>query len=78
MAFDYFYGRGTEQFAFYQIPKVLITDDRFADISLEAKFLYSLMLDRRETVESIRTYGVMSPVIVRPDTASELQADRGL
>lgn len=46
MAFDYFYGRGTEQFAFYQIPKVLITDDRFADISLEAKFLYSLMLDR--------------------------------
>ena len=46
MAFDYFYGRGTEQFAFYQIPKVLITDDRFAEISLEAKFLYSLMLDR--------------------------------
>lgn len=46
MAFDYFYGRGTEQFAFYQIPKVLITDDRFAEVSLEAKFLYSLMLDR--------------------------------
>ncbi len=46
MAFDYFYGRGTEQFAFFQVPKVLITDDRFAEISLDAKFLYSLMLDR--------------------------------
>lgn len=46
MDFDYFYGRETEQFAFYQIPKTLITDDKFAGISMEAKVLYSLMLDR--------------------------------
>lgn len=46
MDFDYFYGRETEQFAFYQIPKFLITDDKFAGISMEAKVLYSLMLDR--------------------------------
>lgn len=46
MGFDYFYGRETEQFAFYQIPKVLITDERFADITMDSKFLYSLLLDR--------------------------------
>ena len=46
MKFDYFYGRQAEQFSFYQIPKLLITDERFADISMDAKLLYSLMLDR--------------------------------
>lgn len=46
MGFDYFYGRGTEQYAFYQVPKILITDDQFADITTDAKLLYSLMLDR--------------------------------
>ena len=46
MDFDYFYGRETEQFAFYQIPKTLITDYKFAGISMEAKVLYLLMLDR--------------------------------
>ncbi len=46
MNFDYFYNRGTEQFAFYQIPKILITDDRFSGISIDSKLLYSLMLAR--------------------------------
>ncbi len=46
MGFDYFYIRGTEQFAFYQVPKMLITDDRFAGIIMNSKFLYSLLLDR--------------------------------
>lgn len=46
MDFDYFYGRGADQFAFYQIPKILITDEKFAGITMESKILYSLMLDR--------------------------------
>lgn len=46
MGFDYFYGRGAEPFAFYQVPKMLITDERFANITMDAKLLYSLMLDR--------------------------------
>ena len=46
MGFDYFYGRGSEPFSFYQVPKMLITDDQFADITMDAKLLYSLMLDR--------------------------------
>ena len=46
MDFDYFYGRGADQFAFYQIPKILVTDEKFAGITMESKILYSLMLDR--------------------------------
>ncbi|WP_197026380.1 replication initiator protein A [Oribacterium sp. P6A1] len=44
MDFDYFYGRGADQFAFYQIPKILITDEKFAGITMESKILYSLCL----------------------------------
>lgn len=46
MGFDYFYGRGTEPFAFIQVPRVLIEDERFADITTDAKLLYSFMLNR--------------------------------
>ena len=46
MEFDYFTGRQAEQFAFVQIPKVLITDPRFRPLSIDAKLLYSIMLDR--------------------------------
>lgn len=44
--FDYFYGIQSEQFAFYRIPKVLFTDDRFRVLSAEAKTLYGILLDR--------------------------------
>ncbi|MCR4692860.1 MAG: replication initiator protein A, partial [Firmicutes bacterium] len=46
MNFNYYYGNEAEQFNFYRIPKVLFTDERFAKISVEAKVLYGLMLDR--------------------------------
>lgn len=44
--FDYFYGIQSEQFAFYRIPKILFTDDRFRVLSAEAKTLYGILLDR--------------------------------
>lgn len=44
--FAYFYPRQAEQFAFYRIPKLLFTDERFSGLSSEAKILYGLMLDR--------------------------------
>lgn len=37
---------GAEPFAFLQVPRVLIEDERFADITTDAKFLYSFMLNR--------------------------------
>ena len=46
MAFDYFYGAQSQQFAFYRIPKVMFTDNRFQNISTEGKALYGLLLDR--------------------------------
>ena len=46
MQFDYYSGRQAEQFAFFQIPKILIVDERFEELSLDAKLLYSIMLDR--------------------------------
>ena len=45
--FPYYRGCEAEQYAFYRIPKLLISDDRFRVISTDAKLLYGLMLDRR-------------------------------
>ena len=42
----YYQGCEAEQYAFYRIPKLLISDDRFRTISTDAKLLYGLMLDR--------------------------------
>lgn len=44
--YDYYYGIEAEQFAFYRIPKILITDERFNGLSSDAILLYGLMLDR--------------------------------
>lgn len=41
--FDYFYGAQAEQFAFYRVPKVLFTNDRFKYLSAEAKTLYGIL-----------------------------------
>ena len=46
MLFDYHYGMEAEQYAFFRIPKALITDPFFRTLSTDAKLLYGLMLDR--------------------------------
>ena len=43
---DYFYGKEADQFTFFRIPKLLFTDSRFSKVSIEAKVLYGLLLDR--------------------------------
>lgn len=43
---SYFYGREADQYSFYRIPKLLFTEEYFKKISVEAKVLYGLMLDR--------------------------------
>ena len=43
---DFYYGRESEQFTFFRLPKALITDERFKGVSNNAKLLYGLMLDR--------------------------------
>ena len=44
--YDYYYGLEGEQFAFFRIPKILITNKRYKTLSLAAKMLYGLMLER--------------------------------
>ena len=44
--FDYYYGSEAEQFSFYRIPRMLMTEPHFKKLSSDAKILYSLMLDR--------------------------------
>ena len=46
LKFDYYYGVEAEQFSFYRVPRLLIKDGRFRDLSSDAKLLYGLMLDR--------------------------------
>jgi hypothetical protein len=36
----------SEQFSFFRIPRALIKDEKFKDLSTDAKLLYGLMLDR--------------------------------
>ena len=43
---DYYYGTEAEQYSFYRIPKTLLTDPRYKSVSIEAKVLYGLLLDR--------------------------------
>ncbi len=43
---DYYYGTEAEQYSFYRVPKTLLTDPRFKSVSIEAKVLYGLLLDR--------------------------------
>ncbi len=43
---DYFYGSEAEQYSFYRIPKALFTDARYKAVTVEAKVLYGLLLDR--------------------------------
>lgn len=46
MEFDYFYGQQSDMFSFYRIPKVLFTDERYWNVSTDAKLLYGILLDR--------------------------------
>ena len=48
MEFEYFYGKQSSQHAFYRIPKLLFTDRKFDTLSVEAKLLYGMMIDRME------------------------------
>lgn len=43
---DFFYGEQANIFSFYRFPKALFTDSRFRGISVEAKVLYGLLLNR--------------------------------
>ncbi len=43
---DYYYSNEADGYSFYRIPKLLFTDERFKALSIDAKLLYGIMLDR--------------------------------
>ena len=46
MTLDYFYGQVGKLFSFYRIPKALFQEQRFQNLSTDAKTLYGILLDR--------------------------------
>lgn len=45
---DYFTERDAIEYAFYRIPKALITELEYRSVSTDAKLLYGLLLDRMD------------------------------
>ena len=46
MEISYYYKHEADQFSFIRIPKMMMTQELFASLSLQAKILYGLLLDR--------------------------------
>ena len=46
MGFRYYYGSEADQFNFIKIPKTLIVEDMFSELTVTAKMLYGVLLDR--------------------------------
>ena len=46
MEFNYYYGSQADQFSFIRIPRVMLTEEVFSEVSLHAKVLYAVLLDR--------------------------------
>lgn len=46
MAFEYYYGKQADQYSFIKVPKLLVHDKAFIGLSVDAKMLYGLLLDR--------------------------------
>ena len=46
MTLDYFCGQAGKLFSFYRIPKALFQEQRFQNLSTDAKTLYGILLDR--------------------------------
>ena len=45
---DYYTERDAIEYAFYRVPKALITDPLYRAVSTDAKLLYGLLLDRMD------------------------------
>lgn len=48
MKMNYFYGAQADQYNFIKIPKELVVGEGFSSLSVQAKILYGMLLDRME------------------------------
>lgn len=77
MRFDYFYGSQAEQFSFIRIPRILIKDPRFSPLSVYAKMLYAVLLDRMSLSSKNGWFDEDNRVYIIYPTA-EAQEDLGI
>lgn len=77
MNFEYYYGNQAEQFSFIKIPKAMITDATFSDLSLPAKVLYGLLLDRMSLSMKNRWFDSENRVYIIYQIA-DIQEDLGI
>ena len=71
---DYFYGDESEQFSYYRLPRLLVTGQRFKNLSTDAKLLYGLLLDRMSLSAKHGWYDEQGRVYIYY-TLEEIQAD---
>ncbi len=77
VTFDYFTLDNYDEYSFLRIPKRLMTDARYADISIQAKLLYGLLLDRMGEADENGWYDECDRAyIVYP--LDEMQEDLGV
>ena len=50
----YYYKNEAGQFAFIRIPKAMMTEEIFSPLSIQAKILYGLLLDRMSESRKIK------------------------
>lgn len=76
MNFEYYYGSQADQFSFIRIPRTLLLDDTFSSLSLPAKVLYSVLLDRMGLSMKNKWFDKENKVYIIYQIA-EIQADLG-
>ena len=77
MKFDYYYGEESEQYSFLKIPKLFFTDKTYESLSLEAKLLYGLMLDRMALSAKRGWYDAYNRAYIKY-TSKAIAADMGI
>ncbi len=76
MNFEYYYGSQADQFSFIRIPRTLLLDDTFSSLSLPAKVLYSVLLDRMGLSMKNKWFDKENKVYIIYQIA-EIQSDLG-
>lgn len=77
MSLEYYYRAQAEQFSFIRIPKAMITEEMFSPLSVEAKILYGLLLDKMGNSMKLKWIDEANRVyIIYP--VSEIQENLGV
>lgn len=60
MPFEYFFDYQSGHFDFIRIPRVMMTEEVFAPLSMQAKIMYGMLLDRMKLSYKNKSPGMLS------------------